>query len=92
LAKVTYPALAILAKWQSSLEAGRPIEAFADLNLAPIPLENVVARIDELIGKCETGVFHLFGECEISYYEFARKYFKFIPNSEFLIKKSYSDN
>ena len=89
LTKVTHPGLAILAKWQSSLEAGRPIEAFVDLNLAPIPLANVVTRIDELIGKCETGVFHLFNECEISYYEFAREYFKYIPNSEFLIKKSY---
>jgi dTDP-4-dehydrorhamnose reductase len=92
LTKVIHPDMSLLKQWESSLQAGQPIEAFADMNIAPIFLEDVVARIDNLIQNRETGIFHLSGERDVSYYEFAKNYFKSIPNAKFLIKKSYMKN
>ena len=92
LTKVVHSDLPLLKQWESSLQAGQPIEAFVDMNIAPIFLEEVVQRIDKLIRNRETGIFHLSGKCDVSYYEFAKNYFKSIPNVESLIQKSYMKN
>ena len=89
LTKVVHPDLPLIKQWQSNLQSGLPIEAFADLNIAPITLEDVVVRIDNLIRNQETGIFHLSGKHNISYYCFAREYFKSNPNAVSLIRKSY---
>ena len=73
LTKVIYPDLPLLKLWESSLQAGQPIEAFSDMNIAPISLEEVVQRIDQLVRNQETGIFHLSGERDVSYYEFAQR-------------------
>ncbi len=92
LSKVIYPDLPLLKKWQSALYAGQTIEAFMDMNISPVFLEDVVIRIDKLIRNRQTGIFHLFGKSDISYYEFAIRYFKSISNVELLVKKSYMKN
>lgn len=74
LTKVVHPDMLLLKQWESSLKAGQSIEAFTNMSIAPITQETVVARIDKLVHKRETGIFHLSGESDISYYEFAKKF------------------
>ena len=88
LSKVIYPDLPLLRQWESHLQAGQSIEAFTDMYLAPISLEKVVKRIDHLVQNKETGIFHLSGEKDVSYYSFAKSNFSNIPNADKLIGKS----
>ena len=88
LSKVIYPDLPLLRLWESRLQTGQTIEAFTDMYLAPISLEKVVKRIDQLVHNQETGIFHISGEEDISYYSFAQSYFSNIPNADKLIQKS----
>ncbi len=92
LTKVVHPEMHLLKEWQESLKNGQPIEAFADMYIAPIQLDDVVMRIDSLIRNQETGIYHFSGKLDISYYSFAKNYFKNIADVEFLIKKSYVRN
>jgi dTDP-4-dehydrorhamnose reductase len=89
LTKVVHPDMHLLKQWQESLQSGKPIEAFADLNISPISLKDVVTQIDDLVQNQKTGIHHLSGKLDISYFSFAKNYFKNIPNVEFLIKKTY---
>jgi len=88
LSKVIYPDLPLLRQWGSSLQAGQSIEAYTDMYLAPISLEKVVNRIDQLVHNRETGIFHLSGKDDISYYSFAKSYFGHLPAADKLIRKS----
>ena len=89
LTKVVHPDMHLIKQWHESLRSGKPIEAFADMNISPISLKDVVTQIDDLLQNQKTGIHHLFGKLDISYFSFAKNYFKNIPNSEFLIKKTY---
>jgi dTDP-4-dehydrorhamnose reductase len=88
LTKVVHSDLPLFRHWESCLLAGQPIAAFADMYLSPISIDDVVQRIDHLIRNRETGIFHLSGEQEVSYYYFAKTYFKYIAGSDTLIHKS----
>ena len=88
LSKVIYPDLPLLRHWESRLQTGQSIEAYTDMYLAPISLEKVVERIDQLLQNQETGIFHISGEEDVSYYNFANSYFSDIPNADKLIQKS----
>lgn len=92
LSKVIYPDLPLLRQWESRLQAGQSIEAFTDMYLAPISIEKVVKRIDYLVHNRETGIFHLSGKKDVSYYSFAKLNFSNIPNAEKLIGKSSIHN
>lgn len=92
LTKVIHPGLPLLKQWQASLQSGQPIEAFADMYLAPISMGEVVLRIDNLIRNRESGIFHLSGECDVSYYCFAKEYFSYLPDAASLIRKSFVRN
>ncbi|NQU63053.1 MAG: sugar nucleotide-binding protein [SAR324 cluster bacterium] len=88
LSKVIYPDLPLLRHWESRLQKGQSIEAYTDMYLAPISLEKVVKRIDQLLQNKEPGIFHISGEEDVSYYSFAKSYFSDIPNADKLIQKS----
>lgn len=90
LTKVVHPDMLLLKQWEMRLKAGQPIEAFVDISIAPISLGDVVKRVDKLIRNRKIGIYHLSGKSEISYYSFARNYFRTIANAETLIKKLYS--
>ncbi len=89
LTKVVHPELPLLKQWQFCLESGQTIEAFADMYLSPVSLEEVVLRIDNLIRSRETGIFHLSGEYDVSYYCFAKEHFGYLPDAASLIRKSF---
>ena len=90
LTKVVHPDMAILKRWNKSLQSGQPIDVFDDMNIAPISLESVVTKIDQMVKIFETGIHHLSSDKDISYYSFAKEYFKSLPNADYLIRKSQS--
>lgn len=49
------------------------VEAFQDLKISPVSMEYVVAALLSVASKKIGGIFHLSGEEEVSYVEFARR-------------------
>jgi len=88
LTKVIYPELPLLKQWKTDLKAGKAIEAFTDMYLAPVMLSEVIQRIDELVQGERKGIYHLSGAKDISYYDFAKSYFNQVPGAKNLIRKS----
>jgi len=74
MTKVIHPDLSLLKEWDKNLKAGRLIEAFTDMFLAPVKLSDVVQRIDELITNHTTGLHHISSGKDISYYLFAKQF------------------
>lgn len=72
LTKVVDRTAPLIAGWIDSLRAGLPIKAFADRRLSPVSLGHVVSSLIA-VGKAGiTGVYHVTGTDDLSYYEFAR--------------------
>ncbi len=71
LAKVLSPELTLLQDWRRALGAGRPIEAFHDMWLAPVR-DDVVARLAaRLVAERRPGIFQASGDQDIAYLELA---------------------
>jgi dTDP-4-dehydrorhamnose reductase len=60
------------ASWSQRLRGGGPVEAFDDLVLAPLTLDEVVRAIRQVIDRRLTGVVHLSGLADVTYAEFAK--------------------
>ena len=72
LTKVVDRAAPLIAGWTENLRAGRRISAFEDRRLSPISLGHTVSSL-VAIGKAgATGIYHVTGSGDLSYYEFAR--------------------
>ena len=76
LTKVIHPGLPLLIKWSNELQMGRAIYAYTDMYLSPISIEKVIKKIEQLLSKKMTGIIHLYGDEEVSYYNFAKQYFR----------------
>jgi dTDP-4-dehydrorhamnose reductase len=72
LAKVVSPATALLRGWIAALAAGKPVRAFGDMTMAPVPAATVVRAMDALMAERATGVFQLSGPRDISYFDAGR--------------------
>jgi len=72
LSKVVSPTLALFVGWSRDLSAGRPIEPFSDLMMAPVPAELTAQVIVRLIDERRAGLFHLTGARDVNYVEAAR--------------------
>jgi len=59
--------------------------------VSPLQIERVVHVITEIVLTHETGLFHLGGEREMSYFEFAKEYFGRAGFNEVLIKGSLAE-
>ena len=55
----------------SDLAAGKPVDAFADMMLAPTPVELAAAAIAALMREGAGGIFQLTGPRDVSYAELA---------------------
>ena len=62
------------------------IRAYTNKFLSPVSIASVVASIQILINRKQSGIFQLGGSEEVSYYKFAQFYFKESPNLLKLIK------
>ena len=72
LSKVVAPDMPLFAQWVEALSAGRPIRAFRDMTLAPVPAELAGAAISALLGDRTRGVFQLSGPRDVTYSEAGR--------------------
>ena len=72
LSKTIGPHLRLFQDWQESLAAVRPIEAFTDLVMAPVSIDKVAAGIEAIGMARASGVWHLGGRQDISYFEVGR--------------------
>ena len=69
LSKVVSPQLAILQEWCSALAAGRPIRAFHDMTMAPVPMSVVAHTVKVLLSERARGLFQLSGPRDVPYAE-----------------------
>lgn len=75
-----------IVAWNLLLEQGNSILAFSNRMLSPITMEEIESAISSIIKTKQTGVFHLGGQVELSYFDFAKKYFGGQPISLSLIR------
>ena len=69
--KIIAPGDARLSKWRTALLAGRPIEAFDDLYVAPLSLEDAVTALSGIGDSSKPGIFQLSGPEEATYFSLA---------------------
>lgn len=72
LSKVVSPTQGIAAEFMRLLQSGELVEAFSDLYLSPVSLAYVCRGLQKIAQARVPGVFHLSGETELSYSQFAR--------------------
>jgi dTDP-4-dehydrorhamnose reductase len=69
LAKVISPDMPLLKGWIDDLLAGKPVEAFTDMTLAPTPVDLVCATIGRLLLDRLTDIFQITGPRDLPYFE-----------------------
>ena len=67
LAKVVSTRMALLDGWVKDLSAGKPINAFCDMTLAPTPTPLVCDAIIALLRERQSGIFQFTGPRDVSY-------------------------
>jgi len=72
LAKVVSPDMPLLRGWINSLAARRPIQAFHDMTMAPVPTQLAAAAIAALLSGRASGIYQLSGPRDASYAEIGR--------------------
>jgi dTDP-4-dehydrorhamnose reductase len=78
----------LIVTWNLLVEQKNIILAFSNRMLSPITMEEVESAISSIISTKQTGVFHLGGQVELSYFDFAKQYFGGQPISLSLIRDS----
>lgn len=71
LSKVIAPATPLVAEWVARLSAGKPIDAFQDLTLAPITLADAVHAATAAIEDERGGIYQASGAQDIAYLDLA---------------------
>jgi dTDP-4-dehydrorhamnose reductase len=69
LSKVLTPNSPLIESWVQLLSKGHPIEAFADMTVAPVPADTATAAIAALLDNKMPGVFQLTGSRDVTYTE-----------------------
>jgi dTDP-4-dehydrorhamnose reductase len=72
LTKIVASPLPMLVHWEIALKKGEKVEAFDDLRFAPLPLAPVLTALADMGVHKRSGIFHLSGTHDISYYQIAR--------------------
>jgi dTDP-4-dehydrorhamnose reductase len=73
LSKVVPPEFPLLEDWRAALAAGRPVRAFADMRLAPVPLALAADAVCEIALRRLGGVYQLSGPQDVTYLEVAQR-------------------
>ena len=75
--------------WIKNINDNKPITALKDLYFSPITFEDSSKMLIHLINTNKSGIFHLSGERDISYNDFALKFVKFLNKDiNFVISKN----
>lgn len=72
LAKVISQDMPLIAGWVADLSSGKPIRAFRDMPLAPIPNDLVCTAIGALLEDHDSGIFQLSGPQDVTYADIGR--------------------
>jgi dTDP-4-dehydrorhamnose reductase len=72
LGKVVSPVMPLIDGWAKTLSAGKTIQAFRDMPLAPAPVGLVTDAITRLMHDRVTGIYQLTGPRDASYAEIGR--------------------
>lgn len=72
LTKVLSGMTPLVRGWLDNLQQGREIAAYRNLLFAPISLRYAIEALLTIAEKCEPGIFHLSGNRDLSYADFAR--------------------
>jgi len=75
LTRVITDKTSFINRWKQELIEGKEIVVFTNRYLSPVPLDTVVNSILLLIEKKLSGLYHIGGNQEISYYDYARQFF-----------------
>jgi dTDP-4-dehydrorhamnose reductase len=86
LSKVVSPNLELIQRWIDSLRNGRPVQAFNDMAIAPVPIDLTAAAVDTLLQKKLPGTYQLTGPRDVTYYDVALHIAKKLGISQDLIK------
>lgn len=90
LTKVLHRSHDLASGWIRSLRSGNKIQAFSDRTLTPISLGYTVSNLLEIANGGVSGVFHLSGNSEISYYEFAKNLANHLKADKRLVEPVFS--
>jgi dTDP-4-dehydrorhamnose reductase len=71
LTRVLTPHVAPFPLWAKDLLSGRTVEAFTDFVFSPISCRYAARGLLRVAGAAEGGIFHLSGEIDLSYFDFA---------------------
>ncbi len=94
LTKVISPNTPIIKKWLKDYAEGKTIYAYKDKFIAPVSLSQVYLKINRLIDTKKSGLFHISGNYDISFYDFCINFFKKQNINDVTIKPTnfYLDN
>jgi len=90
LTKVLTISTPAIARFSECIRSGSAFEAFSDLKLSPISMPYVVQSLLSIAAMKTGGIFHLSGEAELSYAEFAEKMASGIGAEPGLVRKADS--
>lgn len=71
LTKVLSARLSLISGWIGDLGGGKRIRAFDDLLFSPVSLRYTASALARLAASPHSGIFHLSGDADVSYYDFA---------------------
>lgn len=75
LTKVLTPKSSFTTMWEKYISEGKRFDIFNNHFLSPVSMDAVAKAVALLIEKKKGGIYQLSGEQEISYFDFAQKYF-----------------
>lgn len=71
LTKVVEPDFPLIRNWIQQLTSDQPVRAFEDMMLAPVSLRQVVNILIKIGEKRQSGIYHVSGAEDVSYYQLA---------------------
>jgi dTDP-4-dehydrorhamnose reductase len=86
LSRVVSPGMTLLRQWRNALSQGRPITAFHDMMLAPVPVDLAAAAISTLLRDQASGLYQLTGPRDISYLEVGKHLAEQLGSSTALVR------
>jgi dTDP-4-dehydrorhamnose reductase len=92
LAKVVSPGMPLLRQWVVDLSAGKPVNAFHDMMMAPVPVALVAGAIERLLAEPARGIFQLTGPRDIAYSDLALRLAHHIGTDPALIQPVSADS
>jgi len=72
LTKVVAKTLPLIANWIGRLQTGRQIDAFNDRFFSPISLRHTVESLIKIGRSGRSGIYHVTGSRDLTYYDFAQ--------------------